>query len=225
MAGRAKASCYYRYTCRSTVATILIRTAAPVSQRVYQNRERRLAKCRTDKELFERVIVAEHGNGANWLWEICQQDVQSSIVKNQTRALALLGFSSAAISSAQEILETYAKQDPACWLTEVARKAIASRRNNDWAQHWYRRFLTAEGDELAQVAFQLLLRCADRRFWIWHERFESPTFEDSELAMRRTFFQNNYETLRNRMQANEETLEQNLLGTKVLPGEVAPWLN
>ncbi|HEX9735307.1 MAG TPA: hypothetical protein VGG06_25345 [Thermoanaerobaculia bacterium] len=183
---------------------------------------RRLDYCRTDQQLLELVLVAEHGNGAAWLWNLCQEDLSSGIVKRRARALILLGFSS--VSTALDILEAHAAQRPECWLTRVADKALDNWRRNQWAQHQYSRFLAAEDDIHAWAAFRLLLLCVDRRFWRWLPRFEDLSPELPGFKRRRAFFENNRDTLRNRIQNNEKQLAKSFLGTKVLEGEVHPWL-
>lgn len=168
------------------------------------------------------VVVAEHGNGTHWLWKICQEDLDSGIVKRQARALILLGFSTA--SPASGILEKYSGHKPMCWLTEVARKALEHWRHNAWAQHWYRQFTTVEDDVEAWAAFRLLLRCADRRFWLWQTPFEKLPRESSGFMRRRAFFENNRDTLKNRIKKNEELFSKSFLGTRILSGEMHPWL-
>ncbi len=196
---------------------------APATCWVLEHWEKRLDQCHTDKELLDLAIVAEHGNGAKWLWDLSQRDLDSSIVRRKARAITLLGFSGVTSNPAKELLESQADGEPVCWLNEVARKAMESWRKNRWTQHWYRRFFLSEDSDQAQAAFLLLLRCVDNRFWGWQERFELPP-ELPDYARRRAFFRNNRDTLRSRIRENERVLEGTLFGTKVLAGQAEPWL-
>ena len=195
---------------------------APQKLVILQEWERRLDECRTDRELLELVVVAEHGNGNRWLSEVCRRDLASAIIWKRARSLILLGLSSAGRSP--EILKEHTEQEPECWLTEVARRAERYRRLNEWARHQYSIFIKAEDDVSACAAFRLFLRCVDRRFWLWWRRFEELLPELPSFRVRRAFFENNRDTIKNRIRENEKTLDKVFLGTKVLAGEVDPWL-
>ncbi len=196
---------------------------APAQPQVCREWEKRLVQCRTDKELLELAIVAEYGNGANWLWTACQQGLSSPIVRDQARALMLLGLSISSAEPARASLEKYSRSEPDCWLSEVARSALDSWRSFKSAQHWLRRFWTVEINDQAQAAFRLLLRCADRRLWGWQEGFEtSPGLPD--FTRRKAFFESNRDTLKNRIRANETALAKTLFGTQVVEGQIEPWL-
>jgi len=69
----------------------------------------------------------------------------------------------------------------------------------------------------------LFLRCADRRFWSWQPGFEALG-NLPERRAREVFYQFNRNTVENRMRANDQALEKTFLGTKVLEGEMAPWI-
>lgn len=200
----------------------LFRAAA--TEKMCEVWDRRLLLCRTDKELLELVIVAEHGNGSSWLWKSCQRDLQRDleclVVRDQARALFLLGLSSA--TAARDLLAEYVAQGPECWLGEVAQKALDYWRKNSWAQHWYSTFLTTAEDTDAYVAFRLLLKCADRRFWVWHSRLAQPSSSLPGAETRRLFFENNRDTLENLMLSNEKPFEDCLFGTKIEKG-MGPW--
>lgn len=75
----------------------------------------------------------------------------------------------------------------------------------------------------AWAGFRLFLRCVDRRFWSWQPEFEALG-NLRERRKREVFYQINRSTVENQIRANEQALEKTFLGSKVLEGEMAPWI-
>ncbi len=183
--------------------------------------EQSFQQCNTDQDLLELIIVAQAGNGLNWLESKVKQDLESNVIYNQARAMILRGL--LAVKETDNWLKCQAKSRAKTWLNRVAAKAYLYWQTDNWAKHWFERFLSIESDVHAWAAFRLLLKCADRRFWIWQERILSDIL-CSDINRRLIFLKNNISTLHNSIKQNEKALAENFLGTKVLDNQVWPWI-
>ena len=67
------------------------------------------------------------------------------------------------------------------FLAEVERAASRLSRSNIYAKHWFTEILSAESDLHAWAVFRLLLRCVDKRFWLWRRILKEKS-EQSALA-------------------------------------------
>jgi len=65
---------------------------APPTAEMRNAWEGKLERCRTDRELMELAIVAQSGNGQDWLWSRIKRGVQSSAPLEKSRSMTLLGF-------------------------------------------------------------------------------------------------------------------------------------
>ena len=181
-----------------------------------------MQQCKTDQDLLELVIVAQAGNGLNWLESKMKQDLESAVMYNQARAMILRSLLAA--KETGEWLERQAKPQAKTWLDRVAVTSYLYWRTDNWAKHWFRRFLSIESDIHAWAAFRLLLKCVDRRFWIWKDELMSNIRRRNDVNHRLVFLKNNMSTLRNSIKQNERAIAENFLATKVLDNQTWPWM-
>ena len=181
-----------------------------------------LQQCKTDQELLELVIVAKAGNRLKWLESRVKQDLESTVIFNQSRAMTIRGLLAA--KDTGEWLAQQTKPQEETWFDRVAAKAYLYWQTDNWAKYWFERFLSVENDIYAWTAFRLLLRCADRRFWIWHDELRTTVLCCGDVQRRFAFLNNNTNTLRNSIKQNEKTMAEHFLATKVLDNQVWPWM-
>jgi hypothetical protein len=183
---------------------------------------RRLEQCTTDEELMRVAIVAQTGNGQDWLQTYTDERLVDSAPLETSRAYTLLGFidTQEAFDHLSQLVET----EPDTWRGELVKTSLKRWRMNAWAKHWFERFLTVEDDVMAWAAFRLFLRCVDSRFWLWQEEARAEAQGSPQLAKRIAFLADNSDTIRNRIRKNEKDLRNHLFGQKTKPGQAWPWM-
>lgn len=94
-------------------------------------------------------------------------------------------------------------------------------RAEAFAQHWFRRFCTAEDLVDAWAAYRLFLLSADRRCLLWCY----GEMRDLHAGIRKeAFFATNVQRLHKIMRENEKILAEEFLNCKV-DESLAPWMH
>jgi hypothetical protein len=192
--------------------------AAPESGETRQIRERLLDAATTDMDLFEIVLLSAWGAKMDWLHRRINEDLESSWEFERARALTLLGASDHDTDGLR--LAEWIKQHPDCWLRRVAELAHLRFTRNRWAHIWFERFLTRTDRTESWAAFQLFLRCVDRRLWLWQERVLLKTAEQ----WKQDAFGFNVGDVLSASRENEKHLHKSLVGHAVKWGEYWPWM-
>jgi len=184
--------------------------------------QRKLEECDTDLELMKITLLAQRGAGGDWLWSYIDERLHSSVPLERARAIVLLGYFDG--PQPPELIRQLLRSQYDGWPKELARVAERRRARNDWAKHWFSRFLTVSDNVLAWASFRLLLQCIDTRFWFWREQVESNVGADNLSPSRRVFIDCNRDSIRNAIQANEKEMSEQFLGQKILHRHVWPWM-
>ena len=177
--------------------------------------DRRAQKCKTDRDLFDLVRVAENGNAASWLEVTVAEGLASDVIWEKARALSLAAFRGCAthVFKLPEVAELRG------WIGEHATRSVQLWRRWQWGQHWFGRFAWEDEDRSAHAAWVLFLRCVDRRFGFWKDR---PV---SQLSFRRqAFLRNNNDDLQRHIKENEGKWDKRLFGEDIAK-TVEPWLD
>jgi hypothetical protein len=167
------------------------------------------------------AIAAQAGRGESWLWSWIEQRIHSSVLFEQARAYTLVAFLRA--ERASTFLSERLAAQSETWVGKIAEVGLQRWRANEWARHWYNRFLSIEDDMVAWAAFRLFLQCADSRCWLWRSQLETEVNLRSIRPKRWIFLENNRDTIENHVMQNEKPLKENFLGQKILRGKVWPW--
>lgn len=193
---------------------------APHTEKAEQTWTQRLQQCTTDRELMEIAILAQWRNGKDWLWSYVTQGIESPIPQNKALAMTLLGF----IDSDKAFIRLNAlvENQPNTWVKQILTTSIHRWQSNNWAKHWYHRFLSTDDNVNAWAAFRLLLQCVDTRFWFWYKEFEASSNNMSDA--RTMFFRENSNVLSEKIKKNEESLTKHFLAQKVLTNQAWPWM-
>jgi len=181
-----------------------------------------LQQCKTDEELLDLVIVAQTGKGLNWLESKVEQDLESTVMFSQSRAMLIRGLLAA--KDTGEWLASQTKPQVETWFDRVVEKACLYWQSDTWAKYWFERFLSIPNDTHAWAAFRLLLKCVDRRFWIWQNELRTTVPCCGDVQRRFAFLNYNKDTLRDSIKKNEKSMAENFLATKVLDNQAWPWM-
>lgn len=187
----------------------------PAIQEIWDDR---LEECLNDSELFELAFVAQETNNLGWLKQKITQGLDSAMVFQQARAVTLMGF-----LDGEDVLKDFESilKKPNSWVRSVAEKALHDWKRNAWAKTWFKKFIEEKEDAHAWASFNLFLKCADRRFWLWKEKLSS----DFEVGSDRLRFLNfNLDGIKKSIEENEKNRKKTFLYEKVLENQVWPWM-
>jgi hypothetical protein len=187
----------------------------PVIQEVWDNH---LERCLNNWELFELAFVAQATNNLDWLKQKITQGLSSAKLFEQARAVTLMGFleDENCLKDFESILKK-----PNSWVRSVAENALHDWKRNVWAKTWFKKFVEEKEDTYAWASFNLFLKCADRRFWLWREKISSDFKIGSD---RLTFLNFNLDGIKKSIEENEKNREKTFLFEKVLENQVWPWM-
>lgn len=155
----------------------------------------RLENCHSDAELLELAIVAQLGQGGDWLLSRIKQQLQSSAPGDFSQAVTMLGFLET--DGAFEQLKKLAKSQPDTWRKRLVDISIERWQRNAWAKHWFREFLNQGDRVMAWRGFRLFLQCADKRFWLWKEELIGEASSQSFHQYHLNFLEDNTDTIKN----------------------------
>jgi hypothetical protein len=184
--------------------------------------QRKLEQSYSDIELLRVAMLAQYGNGGEWLWSYTAERLNSSVPIDKARGRVLVGFTEKPETSA--VIKKLLESDPETWVRQIVQKSRERQNKNAWAKHWFRRMLIGEDDVSAWAAFRLFLRCVDTRFWFWQEQIENDIEVTKVTKRRRDFFDNNIDNIRNAIRNNESEIAEQFLGQKVMKRQVWPWM-
>ncbi|WPD24953.1 MAG: hypothetical protein SD837_10380 [Candidatus Electrothrix scaldis] len=193
------------------------------SESVCNLRKSLLDNALCDDDLFEITLLAQWHNKHKWLEETITAYLQSDFSLDIAKGLFMLGFMDN--PSADERLDTWIAEKKPSWLHDCARKAKMVHERNQWAHHWFERFVMHEETLQAWAAFRLFLRCVDRRFWLWGEEMISSPDAPYE---RFEHYRACRESIKKAIKENEGkypfNLKDHLVGWKVQENQLWPWL-
>jgi len=195
---------------------------APSTEETRQAWKRKLEQCHTDRELMQVAIVAQAGRGREWLWSYVERRVRSPIPLERSRSRTLLAFIEG--KEALDLLSELISAKPAGWMKSLLQMSLQRWQLNDWAKHWFRKFLQDADDVIAWASFRLFLKCVDTRFWRWREQIEAEATLNVDPERRRAFLEANLDGIRKVIRKNEKPLRESFLGQKVRQNQAWPWM-
>jgi hypothetical protein len=168
---------------------------ASLTESLKQEWLHQLENCHSDAELLELAIVAQLGQGEDWLLSRIKQQLQSSAPGDFSQAVTMLGFLET--DDAFEQLKKLAKSQPDTWRKRLVDISIERWQRNAWAKHWFREFLNQGDRVMAWRGFRLFLQCADKRFWLWKEELIGEASSQSFHQYHLNFLEDNTDTIKN----------------------------
>jgi len=193
---------------------------APVTHNIQNAWLKKLDECESDADLLKIAMLAQSGNGSEWLWSIIENGIASEVPLDRARASTLVGFYEG--EQAISLIEQTMEREIGTWHRKLLESSQQLWQSNSWAKEWYSRCFSEESNDLAWRSFRLFLHCVDSRFWFWRDQF--GTEQAGQSNTRTLFIEDNHDTIKNRIKKNEEPLNRNFLGQKLLQGQqVWPW--
>ncbi|MNS05457.1 hypothetical protein D3C72_368570 [compost metagenome] len=180
--------------------------------------DRIVDECQSDKALIQTIVIARMKQRNAWLETCIKNRLESPTVDNRARAIACLGLVS--MESRMKVLSE-TKVAPDTWLSEIAEWGEYLSKREEWSRHWFQNFLTTPSAVEAWGAWRLFLQTVDSRFWIdWKHFLESEGAFASRV--RQTY--RCLSDVKKAIEKNEDRMKETLFGTKIMKGEVWPWL-
>ncbi len=193
------------------------------STEVFDLRKNLLNNVLTDNDLFEIVFFAQKHDKHEWLEETINAYLESDFSLDNAKALFLLGFMDD--HSYSERLDAWIAEKQSSWRHDCARKAKIIHERNQWAHHWFERFVNHEETLQAWAAFRLFLRCVDRRFWLWgEEMIDSPEVPYERFEHYRACRESIVKAIKENEEKSPFELKKHLVGWKVQENQLWPWL-
>jgi len=195
------------------------------SEAVCKLRKSLLENALCDDDLFEITLLAQWHNRHEWhewLEKIITTYLQSDFSLDIAKGLFLLGFMDT--PSAGEQLDDWIAEKKSSWLHDCARKAKIIHDRNQWAHHWFERFVNHKEPLQAWAAFRLFLRCVDRRFWLWGEKMISSPNVPYERFEHYRACRDSIVKASRKNEKKHFKLQENLVGCKVQENQLWPWL-
>ncbi len=194
--------------------------AAPPGADIDSLRGEVVANAISDAELSRIAFAAEYGHNLPSLGAIIDAGWRSPRLLDQARALTLEHLGA---ENPRPMFAPSLSDDDQTFLAEVARAASRWSDSNRNAKHWYGRVLSAHSDLEAWAAFRLLLRCVDKRFWLWNSQIERES--DAQCPPKRLRFLRAHRHLVERAaKERDRVLERSLVGSGILDSGTWPWM-
>jgi len=168
--------------------------------------------------LFEVVLLAKRGDAGEWLSQKIATLRDSNRDYDRARAWTLEGFSLS--FDGNERLQEFVQSGEDSWVRDVAETALRNWKRDTWARYWFEHFLSESDRVKAWAAFRLFLRCVDRRFWLW---LPDMLLNEAE-PWKRDAYQANRAEIFSATEKNEKGWQDTLVGHKVKPNELWPWM-
>uniref|UniRef100_UPI004056C0A2 hypothetical protein n=1 Tax=Candidatus Electronema sp. TaxID=2698783 RepID=UPI004056C0A2 len=193
------------------------------STEVLSIRHSLLKKAVTDNDLFEITFLAQKHDRNEWLEEVITTYLDSDFALDNAKGLFLLGFMDD--SSDSERLDVWIAEKKPSWLRSCAEQAKIIHERNQWAHHWFERFITHKETLQAWAAFRLFLRCVDRRFWLWGKKMIcSPDVPYERFEHYRACRESIVKAIKENEEESPFNLKDHLVGWKVQENQLWPWL-
>lgn len=169
----------------------------------------------TNSDYLELVITAIANSGRDWLISRIMEDENSNDDWRRKRAVMLRGMTDEVLI---DDLVWFEGDHDAGWIS-IRREAQLWRNRRAQAEHWWNQFVHATTPEAAFAAWEVFIRCADRRLWVTVVRdLEQPHTDDPLWFLKRAHFEACKGDLDRAMREQEtkatERTDQNLMSWK-----------
>lgn len=180
-----------------------------------------LPRCNSDKNLLDIVIAATLYGKAGWVRDVIKRDQLSPFAWRRKRGAVLSGFQS---NNTLPVEGAWPEGGFIMGHDELLRRAARHRYREACAHHWWKQYLNTTDIAEAYAAWVLFLGAADRRVWVWMAADAEAVDDSTELfRLKMIFVELNHSALKRAIEKNEEKLDQEFLGRKIVKG-VDPWI-
>jgi hypothetical protein len=201
------------------VSTISCAFAADDCSAANEARSQLLESCHNDAAIGEVAYIAEINKRQAWLGEAIQRLISKKPLYKKALGLTLASFSDITPDRFRGyILEADVEET---WVGDQTEWMQWNVKRNSFAKHWFQVFLNAEDKDASWGALQVMLRCADHRFYIWHRQYVPQAPERVHQRMR--FLNANGHDIETTLD-HQKQREDTLFGIRIERGEVFPFL-
>ncbi|MCX5831014.1 MAG: hypothetical protein NT140_03850 [Deltaproteobacteria bacterium] len=196
--------------------------AARPSEKANMARRDLLDRCYSDIELLKLANAAGAYAREDWIVEEARQLIRSPFLWRRVKGLMLFCLA----NTEGNIDEMISLSDiHGTWVEERIPTIRYYHSRNIWAKYWYSRFLSIEDNDEAFASYHLFLKCADRRCYLWMDRFEKVgELNHTSIPSRIKFCITNEEQLKRAVEENEKDLKNHFLTVKFDKGQLLPFM-
>jgi hypothetical protein len=179
-----------------------------------------LMECHDDAAISKVAYIAELTGRKSWLQNCIKQLIAEQPLYKRAVGLTLASFSELPL----ERFEAYAVEAnvQGTWVERQIKWMRGNVLRNSFAEHWFQVFLNADDPDTSWGALQVMLSCADQRFYVWHGRHAAEAAEKAERKIK--FLNSNRHELEKALD-REKKLKDTFLGIKIARGEVFPFFD
>jgi hypothetical protein len=173
----------------------------------------------TDAQVSRIAYLAEKKGRHEWLKATITELINDSRLWRRALGLTLAGFSNVGLATFDNYVRV--AQITETWVEGQVPFLRQQVSQNAFARVWFHRFLNDNDEDASWGALQMLIECADERFFTWCDESETipKSMQDRRLRILASRGQNLKETF-NRDKARRDTL----FGIKVERDEVVPFV-
>lgn len=176
-----------------------------------------LDSCMDDLSLLEVATIAIANNEFEWMEKQIKELISEPRLARRARGIMLACMSGV---SNKELDRTINEAEVSgSWVGDLLVAMRDHKNKFEFAQHWYRTFLREDDNDLAWAAFQLFLRCVDRRAWKMMVLLEDEA-QGPHKKQRKKISRSYAQSLRHRIERREREMKGRYLTLKFKKGEL-----
>jgi len=121
-----------------------------------------------DDTISKISLLVEMEGRQTWLRSAIEKLLAETALWKRALGLTLASFSNISLAD----FDSYVRQANVggFWVEEKVSTLREHVSENEFAQHWFELYLSAEDEESSWGALQMMLACGDHRFYVWREQ-------------------------------------------------------
>ena len=194
--------------------------AAPNSLQADEARDQVFNERFNDLAIAQVAVLAMKHARVDWLMSAVHRAVKAKELWVRAKGLLLASYSDLRPDEFVSLLKRANVTDT--WVEQSVDTLQANLMNNSHAKHWYHVYLRAVDADEAWGAFEMLLDCADERFYWWKSGIEAD-LAPQDLEAKQRFIASNWQRLDQALKREPDRKEQ-LFGKKFSAGQIFPFV-
>ncbi len=176
----------------------------------------------SDIELLELANAACAYRQQSWIMEITHDLIGKPQLWIRAKGLMLISLADIEFG-----IDSFVKSSDldGTWVEKLLPQIKYYHYRNQWARHWYNRFLIVSDNDEAFACFQLFLKSVDRRCFLWMDEIDKRVQEDVRINENRIKFRlTNNDQIESAIKDNEKELNDHFLTLKYDRGQILPFI-
>jgi hypothetical protein len=179
-----------------------------------------LKDCHDDAAISKVAFIAELTGRKKWLQHAIGRMIAEVPLYKRAIGLTLASFSDVTAEQfGAYVVQANVQQT---WVEGQIKWMRGNVLRNSFAEHWFQVFLASDDLDSSWGALQVMLRCADRRFYLWHDRYAALFGERAERKIK--FLNANRNELEKALDREKER-KDTFLGVRIERSEVFPFFD